>query len=358
MTLHIFNPEHDMALAANSTHWNSPHAGRQLRTELGWIPALWAKDGDVIMVDDVDSAKSEYFRFKCNIQKRNVSFRTLAELKDISGINRIIPWGWDPSLCNQLKRAGINNALLPSVEDITHIRKVSGRQTTLQMLPYLRQGLENHTCGEVCVVKDIEELNRHIGLWHNVVVKSPWSCSGRGVRYVLNEVLTDNFLNWFNNSLHLQGEMLVEPFHESVMDFGMEFETINGKSQYRGLSLFDTANGAYTGSLLATESEKRTIMQHFVSLGLLDSMAERICTFIDAINKGTYEGAYGVDMMIVKKNDKLLLNPCIELNFRRTMGHTALALSPTENGNKQIMRIGFEGKHYHIRLFNHENWLY
>ena len=48
MTLHIFNPEHDLALASNLKNFTSPHAGRQLRHDLAWIPALWAEKGEKV----------------------------------------------------------------------------------------------------------------------------------------------------------------------------------------------------------------------------------------------------------------------------------------------------------------------
>lgn len=347
-----------MALAANSKNWNSPHAGRQLRTELGWIPALWAKDGDVVLVDDVDASRNSYFRFKCNKSKPDVSFQTLSDIRINKDIDDVVPWGWDLSLRAQLMRHGLSENLLPSEEAIANIRKLSGRQITLRMLPYLRQGCEKNTCGEVRIIRCYDELRESMAEWGNVVVKSPWSCSGRGVRYVPDGELTENMQNWFNNTLQQQQELVVEPYHESVMDFGAEFEIVDGKSVYRGLSLFDTANGAYTGSLLATEQEKRNLLAQFVPLELIDQTLNRICEFVDVENKRTYKGAYGVDMMIVRKDNQLLLNPCVELNFRRTMGHTALALSPDIEGNKQIMRIAYEGKHYHIRLFSNENWLY
>ncbi|MFC2767230.1 MAG: hypothetical protein ACFN27_07805 [Prevotella sp.] len=55
MKLHIFNPEHDIALAANLEQFTPPHAGRALRADLGFIPALWAEPGDFVLVEDVDA---------------------------------------------------------------------------------------------------------------------------------------------------------------------------------------------------------------------------------------------------------------------------------------------------------------
>ena len=57
MTLHIFNPEHDIALASGLSNFTAPHAGRQLRHDLGFLPAVWAQEGDVVLVDDVEQAQ-------------------------------------------------------------------------------------------------------------------------------------------------------------------------------------------------------------------------------------------------------------------------------------------------------------
>ena len=32
--IHVFNPEHDIALAANQKRFTAPHAGRQMRADL------------------------------------------------------------------------------------------------------------------------------------------------------------------------------------------------------------------------------------------------------------------------------------------------------------------------------------
>ena len=59
MKLHIFNPEHDLALASNLRQFTAPHAGRQLRSDLSFIPALWADEGDLVLVDDIDNARDK-----------------------------------------------------------------------------------------------------------------------------------------------------------------------------------------------------------------------------------------------------------------------------------------------------------
>ena len=60
MKLHVFNPEHDIALATNLANFTAPLAGRALRADLGFIPALWANEGDAVLVENVDDARQRY----------------------------------------------------------------------------------------------------------------------------------------------------------------------------------------------------------------------------------------------------------------------------------------------------------
>lgn len=40
--------------------------------------------------------------------------------------------------------------------------------------------------------------------------------------------------------------------------------------------------------------------------------------------RNVYAGPLGIDMMVVRQDDTLLLHPCVEMNLRATMGHVAL----------------------------------
>ena len=49
MTLHIFNPEHDIALAQNNSNYTPSNAVLQIRNDLAFIPYIWANQGDLIL---------------------------------------------------------------------------------------------------------------------------------------------------------------------------------------------------------------------------------------------------------------------------------------------------------------------
>lgn len=45
-----------------------------------------------------------------------------------------------------------------------------------------------------------------------------------------------------------------------------------------------------------------------------------------------------------------MLHPCVEINLRRTMGHVALALSPTDDDVMGVMRIEYTDNNYRLKI--------
>ena len=56
MTLHIFNPENDLALACPSPHFIPPASARQMADDLSALPVWWAMRGDAVCVASVEEA--------------------------------------------------------------------------------------------------------------------------------------------------------------------------------------------------------------------------------------------------------------------------------------------------------------
>ena len=178
-TLHIFNPGHDLALAADIDNFTPPHAARSLRASLDYLPALWAKDGDVVLVGDVAHARRAFTRVAQQVAKyrqwheADVEFVEEHELRHID-ISEVEPWGWDRSLAYDLRRHGIDESLLPDAEELRRVRDESHRRTAMQLLSELRisEAFECYTLDEILYI---------INKYNKVVVKAPWSSSGRGI---------------------------------------------------------------------------------------------------------------------------------------------------------------------------------
>lgn len=385
MTLHIFNPDHDLALASGLENFTAPHAGSQLRHDLGWLPALWADEEHYILVDDVATAlkRVRHRPVRCH---HFVSYQQLASL----AVTRIEPWGWNAALCAQLRRHGLQelegcgmwkNERGNRREErgekndwLDVIRELSHRRTAAQLLPLLQT---EGTVGEATECTTMEEVQALVNKYGKAVLKAPWSSSGRGVRFVSfepseaygsNEIYEHtgfwrdkNMDGWLHNILLRQGSVMVEPCFTKVKDFGMEFYSDGaGHVNYLGLSLFHTSNGAYTGNIIATEQAKREALSHYIPTPLLDQTQEHICQILGDVFKNKYQGPFGIDMMVVKslnnqQSTPNTLHPCVEINLRRTMGHVALALGKAYNPSaddevRHVMRINYFKNNYKLQI--------
>ncbi|MCR5362506.1 MAG: hypothetical protein K6E73_10945 [Bacteroidales bacterium] len=354
MILHIFNPEHDIALAYNNKYFTAPHAGRQLRNDLDYLPALWAGDGDCVLVENVDSARVHARRFMRHTQ--HVRFVSKHDIVCLAGeIDRVFPWGWDSAVKFQLEQMGVPVSVMPADEALLAIRELSNRKFASLILQHLRGVMPNSPLlGESFYVESVEGLQSQLYATGKSIIKAPWSSSGRGVRYV-DTVMDTSIAKWASNTIARQGGIMVEPYYNKVRDFGMEFVSDADGVHYVGLSVFHTLNGAYMGNSLADEEHKRGMLEAYVSAELLNEVSDNIENLLTAELRGIYTGALGVDMMIVANSmggkhldGGFCLHPMVEINLRRTMGHVALALSAKGGFERRMMRIDYDGSHYHL----------
>ena len=360
MRLHIFNPEHDIALAHNNPYFTAPHTGRQLRADLGFLPALWAADGDWVLVDDVEAAHEHVRHLKNYAHK--VVFVSTGDLKKFcsnasfcndSSSSRppisIEPWGWNVALCHQLKIVGIPSRYLPSEQTLQLIREMSGRQWAARNLIPMLPGMKEGTLSLPSIATSIEDLVKKYGdsTTTRVVLKAPWSSSGRGIRYV-DGILGSSLQGWIRRIISQQGCVMMEPYYDNkVKDFAVEFYAhSDGHITYEGLSLFKTMNGAYAGNIIMTEKEKRQLISHCVSLPVLENIISAIIRIMEPHIHFIYTGPFGVDMMALQGG---IIHPCVELNLRRTMGHVALAISPHQSAPQRLMRIAYTDR-YHLHI--------
>ena len=345
MKLLVFNPEHDLALAANLSNFTAPHAGRQLRADLGFIPAIWAAADDYVHVENVEDAERRFLRLTRRPFGRFIAKEQICKHK----FTAVDVWGWDLAIRAFLLRWGIDAAIMPTATQIDDIRQLSHRRYAMQLLDCLQMpGI----IGSSCETNQIENIIDRLHSGEHLVVKAPWSSSGRGVRFMEDDVnIYDN--GWLRNVIVKQGSVMVEPYYNKVKDFGMEFVSDgNGSVSYIGLSLFQTSNGAYTGNILASEEEKESLISRYIPIDLLKTVQQKICAKMGSWLKDQYTGVFGIDMMVVRRDDGdgFLLHPCVEINLRRTMGHVAISLTELTSGLPKLMKIEYDLNIYKMKI--------
>lgn len=349
MTLHVFNPEHDIALAYDNKYFTAPHAGRQLRYDLDYLPVLWAEEGDFVLVENVNSAQQHALRLQR--YGKQVHFVNKDDVERLSEqIDKVLPWGWDSSIKFQLGQMGVSSSVLLDDEVLADIRKLSNRQFSSDVLKELQGCLNNPTLlGKAFYVDSLSDLENILKEKGKIVIKAPWSSSGRGVRYI-DTVLDAALASWSKNVIKMQGGIMIEPYYNKVKDFGVEFYADTDGVHYAGLSVFHTINGAYVGNSLADEAKKYSTLATYVSNELLHEVISALEQLLTSQLRGVYTGPLGVDMMIVAAGEGFLLHPVVEINLRCTMGHVALSLSVWEELHDRMMRIDYDGSHYHLHI--------
>lgn len=345
MKLLVFNPEHDLALAANLSNFTAPHAGRQLRADLGYIPAIWAMADDCVLVKNTEDAERRFLRLTRHSFGRFVDKEHIRNYR----FTEVEVWGWDLAIRAFLLRWGIDESIIPTVTQIDVIRELSHRRYAMQLLSHLQM---SGTIGKSLETDQVKTILDLLYAGEHLVVKAPWSSSGRGVRFVKGDMnIYDR--GWLRHVISRQGSVMVEPYYNKVKDFGMEFVSDgNGTVSYVGLSLFQTINGAYTGNILTTEEEKMDMISRYISCDLLKTVQQKICVEMSTLLRGRYTGAFGIDMMVVGRDDSegFLLHPCVEINLRRTMGHVAISLTKLCSDLPKIMKIEYNENVYKIRI--------
>lgn len=313
--LYIFNPWHDMALANFTPYYKVSAKILRMSHDLSFLPAWYAPDDALIHVADcstVETFRSLVASFKDFSSERFVSDTVSCEIR---------PWGWSPALVHMLSVGGADIFFLLDSASLDKIRYLSGRQRCVEVLSQLSS--VDGVCGETFCCSKLEEVRMHLEANGSLILKAPWSGSGRGLYRVCRQSWNANVEGWISRILRTQGCVMAEPIYNKVCDFAMEFySSPEGTVSFAGYSLFETDDfGNYKQNILMCDSG---IEEHLLSFGIqtatLHDVRERLLEIFSGMVSGYYTGYFGVDMMICNQNGEILVHPCVEINMRMNMG--------------------------------------
>ncbi len=289
-----------MALASGSPGYTPPANIRAYR-KLHWnLPARWAAPEDIVW--DGENCLAPLFASDGNVPD-------------------ICPWGWSPALVHELELAGVPRLRMPDTEWLGKLRRLSGRESTA--------AVQRSFGIDVCVCRDVCSVERCIDTWGDVILKSPWSSSGKGL------MLTDNpnWRCWTARVLRRQEAVIVERFVKKKLDFAMEFLMEHGTARYMGLNVFRTdARGHFLDNTDGTEQEFETMIA--ATLRCPGTLAEVRRWYVENLPRlaSWYSGPVGVDMLVTAEGT---VHPCVEINWRMTMGMAKVLSKLLVSDNKE-----------------------
>lgn len=342
--IYLFNPQNDLALATGGINYVAPPFAMRMAEDLAVLPAFIAEPGSLLITDsDADARWLERLNGLLGMDVHAISRK---ELNHLTGY-RIMPWGWCLDLRRRLVKWGADRQLLPTKDEIYHLRGLSHRRLTinihLRLQELLRCQAGNHlplACPvpvELAVLEDVREfVESHDGCF----IKTPWSSSGRGIYHATAGKWTPELEQWCNGALKRQGSVLCEVAFDKVMDLAVEFFASGGKTSVRGFSIFSTdSHSQYHSGIVASQD---VLHQRVVELyPQFDVVVEALTRVLDEMVAPHYSGWLGVDMLLYSDVQSpssshssgagesmthqfpagaMRLNPCVELNLRPTMG--------------------------------------
>lgn len=335
--IHLFNPENDLALAHGGSNYTAPSNALALRNAGAVLPLWYGSNGDEFIALGVDEYWLEKTRrlFDININVFN----------GVHGDAAIeaSPWGWSLDARRQFVNYGVPEELLKTADEIEILRRLSHRRITRDVMMRLRELVAFELPPLPMEAFSAEEVIDYAVSNDGCFVKSPWSSSGRGVFDATN-MPKKELLTRCTGLIGRQGSVMCEASLNKVDDFAMLFYCDGIKVSHVGYSYFFTEHGAaYSGNVLAPDEIIEQSLARKVSCEQLRSVSKSLEIVLTDIIAPYYYGYFGVDMLLYKKNDIMLIDPCVEINLRMTMG--VLAWKFRENylspDSRALMRVEY-----------------
>ena len=310
MNLLIFNPEHDYALADNQPQFVALRSAAQFAYDCAPFMRY--------LYDDEDMVLNAYEPFGAEFRK---DFRPLAEAEQVT---KVIPWGWDTVVAYQLRRIGIPDALLPTDAQLSKLRELAHRKTTIAAMEFL---CKHHSHPEQLpsppsYLTAIQQVEDFVKRTPDAIFKSPYSGNGRGHLYAHGEC-SPTLLRQCEGVLKRQGGILAEKHYTVVQDFAMEYDCSGGNVTFRGYSLFQTAHYGYAGNLLMPDDAILSTFSQYLDIQEILQIQNLVRDFLRQEIAPQYDGEAGVDMFVYQEDGRYKLHPFVEVNLRKTMGLAA-----------------------------------
>ena len=316
MTLHLFNPDHDLALAHGRTHYVPPASAVQFARDAAALMA-WLSPGAAVLAPYGQPADD----FADVMHRLGIECQWITEKElPLAEVGEVLPWGWNYNLRERLKKMGIVAEVLPNDTELAEIQRLSHRRTAAKAMRFLCESVSRPDLLPLPAqeLHTLEEADALLVRYGKAMFKMPWSGSGRGLRRV-EQTMSPHQRGWIRQSILKSGCIMAEPFMTVVQDFAMEF-SCNGTSSFEGYSLFKTHNGVYLGNILASDAEIEKHLSQWIDIQLLHEYRDGLLQFIQKEIAPYYKGCVGVDMFVYQKDGAYFINPAVELNLRMTMG--------------------------------------
>lgn len=315
--VHLMNIDVDDSLASGRQSYTPSRHVAELQRALALMPALWAATGDYIIAAPEQEAPLKSIR---------------PDVFVYHGEPGVIPspWGWSASAAGCFLSAGVSNDLIPVSKALERHRMLSHRRTAVELARRLAEVFEVNSPNEPQEITDARFLPSSL---EGLVIKHPWSSSGRGVAFT-RRLSPQKARELASAVIRKQGSVIIERELTRVMDMAFLYDYDGFEVHFRGISVFTTdSGGRYASNLVGPQPV--LIERTGLSADHLTRLAAQTgCCLNDILGRDGIPTPLGVDMLICKPEggEGTILAPVIEVNMRRTMGRVAFDMAQLSPG--------------------------
>ncbi|MDR0863375.1 MAG: hypothetical protein LBO74_00395 [Candidatus Symbiothrix sp.] len=326
-SLHYFNPGHETAVLNTSKYYQPAVRQVNMQQELAFLPAWYARPEDFVLVENPLTAE-----FKLELK----SLKSLAQAITVTDLNglpdeRVDLWGISPQSIHFFEKLNERYHLQLQIPRWKGEFCFLGSRFASQMI--LSQLMEKIPEIEKEILprffSNLNEIEQFVaGSNEKQLVKSPYSSSGRGLVWLPPGELARSERQIIGGMLKKQSQVSIEKALDKQLDFSMHCEnTPEGQTRFIGYSVFQTnRKGAYEKSRLAAPEIVEEQITAFIDKELLLRVKDECLNNLQKMYGPYYTGNIGVDMLVYSSGKPYKLNPCVEINLRKSMGYLAIQL--------------------------------
>jgi len=329
--LHYFNPGSEEAVLNASPYYTLPANPAKMQQDLAYLPAWYAKENDLVLCESpLDNEYLDYIKCLSKIPE-NIIKEELFQKQNLLKGEDVSLWGLSPQsihLFEQLSKKHDLSLDIPTWND--EYRSLISRNSASKCLsvlldknPELSQDLLPEFFSEINLIENkLSEKN------YPMLIKTPYSSSGRGLLWVQHP-MDRSSQQILQGMLKKQTQVSLEKALDKQVDFAMLFQLNPDENvDFRGYSLFQTDNkGNYKGNFVGSQEKIKAVLFESIDESLFEKVKKQLIDYFSRKEiAGIYKGCICVDMMLYKEDDKICLHPCLEINFRHTMGWLAMEL--------------------------------
>jgi hypothetical protein len=203
---------------------------------------------------------------------------------------------------------------------------------------------------QVTSTAEIESLLKSHPAW---VLKAPLSSSGRGIQMIRKSSLNTSNKQWISGVLNQQKYLVAEPFLDKLADLSFQFKiTDKAAPEYLGHSVFETnANGQYKSTFIHSNIGSNSFSGLSGKTKKMIAITAELLThhLKDSVFALHHRGFLGIDALIYMDQDKIKMQPCVEINSRMNMGILTMELEKhihQESSGKFELYYGKPGEYH------------